>query len=62
MIFLLIDYSTRAYTIINIFFFQDINECSSSPCMNGGTCDDKINQYTCSCAPGYEGSRCDTGE
>ena len=41
-------------------FCSDYNECSSSPCTNGGVCSDGVNKYTCSCAAGYEGTNCDT--
>ncbi|XP_072028805.1 uncharacterized protein [Amphiura filiformis] len=37
----------------------DINECASSPCLNGGTCRDGVNQYTCICLLGYTGLRCE---
>ncbi|XP_022079402.1 adhesion G protein-coupled receptor L3-like [Acanthaster planci] len=37
----------------------DTNECASSPCMNGGTCTDQVNGYSCYC-PGYSGSQCQT--
>ncbi len=40
----------------------DINECSSSPCMNGATCTDAVNSYTCACVAGYTGTHCETGE
>lgn len=33
----------------------EVNECSSSPCQHGGTCVDKVNYFTCSCADGYTG-------
>ena len=36
---------------------QDINECASSPCQNGGTCRDLVNAFTCDCAAGYEGTQ-----
>lgn len=32
---------------------QDINECLSSPCQNGGTCIDLENSYACYCPDGY---------
>eukprot|EP00112_Aurelia_sp_Birch-Aquarium-sp1_P019496 Seg483.2 transcript_id=Seg483.2/GoldUCD/mRNA.D3Y31 product=Fibropellin-3 protein_id=Seg483.2/GoldUCD/D3Y31 len=38
----------------------DINECESEPCLNGGTCANGNNQYTCSCVPGYQGTNCET--
>ena len=44
-----------------IFPDSDIDECSSSPCQNGGQCQDEVNKYTCTCDPGYEGSDCKTG-
>ena len=31
------------------------------PCENGGTCNDDVNAYTCSCADGYQGDNCETG-
>ena len=40
--------------------FLDINECSSSPCQNGGLCADGVNRYTCSCVAGYSGANCQT--
>ncbi|XP_063961991.1 fibropellin-1-like isoform X1 [Lytechinus pictus] len=36
----------------------DIDECDSGPCLNGGTCNDMVNGYTCSCRPGYTGVFC----
>lgn len=42
-------------TLCNI----DIDECFISPCKNGGTCRDEINNYHCICRMGYEGKDCD---
>ena len=39
----------------------DIDDCSSSPCRNDGTCIDKINRYICNCKSGYNGTVCETG-
>ena len=33
------------------------DECVSSPCQHGGTCNDDIGRYTCTCQPGYEGRK-----
>jgi hypothetical protein len=38
----------------------DINECSSSPCRNGGACNNRVNSFTCDCKPGYTGTTCAT--
>uniref|UniRef100_A0A8C2DMQ4 Delta-like protein n=1 Tax=Cyprinus carpio TaxID=7962 RepID=A0A8C2DMQ4_CYPCA len=38
---------------------ENINDCESSPCRNGGTCIDKINAYQCICADGWEGHNCE---
>ena len=42
-------------------FFEDIDECASTPCQNGGTCTDQINSYLCQCALGYTDLQCQTG-
>ena len=36
----------------------DIHYCKDSPCKNGGTCQDKIADYTCVCDIGYTGINC----
>ncbi|KAG8013459.1 Protein jagged-2, partial [Nibea albiflora] len=38
---------------------ENINDCTSSPCKNGGTCIDGINSFQCFCPDGWEGSLCD---
>ena len=44
------------------FLFTDIDECVSNPCVNGGTCTDEVNGYTCACAAGWQGADCDQGK
>ena len=36
----------------------DFDECHSTPCQNGGTCEDQVNGFICLCADGYEGTQC----
>ena len=38
-----------------------MNECSSNPCQNSGTCNDGVNGYTCDCVLGFVGTACETG-
>ncbi|XP_076306369.1 protein jagged-1-like isoform X2 [Tachypleus tridentatus] len=37
---------------------DNINECASNPCQNGGTCVDKINSFQCICKEGWKGPIC----
>ncbi|XP_011637168.1 cubilin-like [Pogonomyrmex barbatus] len=36
------------------------NECQSSPCQNGGTCEDLYDAYQCHCPSNWEGPNCMT--
>ena len=33
----------------------NVNECASTPCRFGATCNDAENGYTCTCVAGYVG-------
>ncbi|XP_054478628.1 cubilin [Anoplopoma fimbria] len=37
---------------------QNINECLSNPCQNGGTCTDGTNGFTCTCTAQWTGPLC----
>ena len=37
----------------------DIDECSSYPCSNNGTCVDQVNAYKCSCLGAFNGTNCE---
>nr|XP_020465574.1 sushi, nidogen and EGF-like domain-containing protein 1 isoform X2 [Monopterus albus] len=39
---------------------EEINECLSQPCLNGGTCRNQVGSYHCQCNDGFSGSRCQT--
>lgn len=39
----------------------EVNECESSPCLNGGHCVDLVDNYTCVCLEPFVGQRCETG-
>ena len=42
-----------------MFILSDVDECSfSNPCLNGGTCINNAGSYTCRCAPGWTGEKC----
>ena len=43
--------------------FLDINECASTPCLNGGVCNNEVGKYSCDCtnAVGYVGKNCERG-
>ena len=63
-IFILLQGTGRRITafrgiLVNIMLaFPDIDDCKSDPCLNGGTCKDGINSFTCQCAEGFDGSTC----
>ncbi|XP_078539314.1 aggrecan core protein isoform X1 [Lissotriton helveticus] len=38
---------------------EDIDVCLSSPCLNGATCVDGIDSFTCLCLPSYGGDLCE---
>ncbi|XP_068025547.1 sushi, nidogen and EGF-like domain-containing protein 1 isoform X5 [Melanerpes formicivorus] len=38
---------------------DEINECQSQPCMNGGQCKDRVAEFLCLCEPGYAGQHCE---
>ena len=55
-------FDLNPFLIANSNTLSDIHDCLPNPCENGGTCTDRINSYTCSCAAGYTGSKCQTSK
>ncbi|XP_074860207.1 sushi, nidogen and EGF-like domain-containing protein 1 isoform X2 [Carettochelys insculpta] len=38
---------------------DEIDECGSQPCFNGGLCKDRVAQFLCVCEAGYTGTLCE---
>ncbi|KAJ7418322.1 Sushi, nidogen and EGF-like domain-containing protein 1 [Willisornis vidua] len=38
---------------------DEIDECQSQPCLNGGQCKDYVAAFLCLCEPGYTGHHCE---
>ena len=38
--------------------YDNVDDCATSPCKNGATCNDAYEGVTCECASGYGGKRC----
>ena len=43
-------------------FFLDIDDCQLQPCQNNGTCQDRVNDYTCDCVLGFNGTNCENSK
>ena len=43
------------------YCYSDIDECSPNQCLNGGSCTDQQNGFTCVCAAGFSGNLCEIG-
>ncbi|KAH3701912.1 hypothetical protein DPMN_076908 [Dreissena polymorpha] len=48
--------------MVTTFVSVDINECATNPCKNGATCNNLLNNYTCTCTGGWQGTNCDQGK
>ncbi|XP_041122035.1 protein jagged-2-like isoform X1 [Polyodon spathula] len=42
-----------------IYCHENINDCITNPCKNGGTCIDGISSFQCFCHDGWEGNLCE---
>ena len=48
----------ETYFIDNITIKKFSKFSLSLPCKNGATCTSSLNQYSCACLPGFQGSDC----
>ena len=37
---------------------ENVDDCKEHKCQNGGTCEDKVNHYTCNCLDDFSGPLC----
>jgi len=44
-----------------VFYYISFRGCATSTCKNGGTCNGAADGFTCTCPPGYNGTRCEIG-
>ena len=51
------------FRLVLIFFVRlhslVVSECNSVYCLNGGTCRDEPNGYSCDCRLGFNGKHCE---
>lgn len=40
----------------------ELDECISTPCLNGGICQDGLSSFNCACRDGYAGILCEIRE
>ena len=50
--------SSLLSVILGVTCETNIDDCASNPCLNGGTCYDLVNGYSCSCRPEFAGRTC----
>ena len=53
--------NTQTFFTLLIPLKTDMDDCASHLCKNNGTCTDRVNGFKCSCAPGFNGTQCETG-
>ena len=54
--------SMASINFLRYLLKTDIDDCSSHPCKNNGTCRDRVNRFNCNCEPGFNGTQCETGK
>ena len=50
------------YISVSLLFILEAGPpCQPSPCINGATCIDQGNKFSCKCPPNFIGATCETG-
>ncbi|XP_031561363.1 fibropellin-3-like isoform X2 [Actinia tenebrosa] len=44
---------------VKLYGCVDVNECQSNPCRNGATCNNLVQNYSCTCIAGFTGKNCE---
>lgn len=42
-------------------FISEIDHCTSTPCLNNGTCSSRNGTFDCTCSKGWTGRMCEQG-
>ena len=55
----LVDMGILLSSILTMLFsLLDTDDCYPNPCLNNGACTDGVNDYNCTCVPGFVGKNC----
>ncbi|KAK2169270.1 hypothetical protein NP493_1196g00053 [Ridgeia piscesae] len=50
---------STSYTVFMKTAIASSDECAENPCLYGGTCTDKENDFSCACPDGFAGKKCE---
>lgn len=52
----------KQHCVSNLLCSIDVDDCTPNPCKHGGTCQDLVNGFKCTCPPHWTGKMCLIGE
>ncbi len=59
--FLFLSFITENFILYHSLVSPLVDGCSSTPCLNGATCENHVDSYTCTCTPDWTGVKCGEG-